>query len=166
MDPVDLATSGAQQQPSPLLELPQGGMEILPGCRHHAEHLGGDRQLVPEGRLSLLTGSQPSVAVVRPIGQGSFPFAQAGDLRLMCFLLRSELLKLGLELRDPCGGVSHHPSPTLPWGPCPLRIALIGCDVVRRTIFAGPRPDVPTAPATDALLHDGARIARTPEPIL
>jgi hypothetical protein len=28
--------------------------------------------------------------------------------------------------------------------PPPLRIALIGCDVVRRTIFAGPRPDVPT----------------------
>src|SRR4051812_26350571 len=54
---------------------------------------------------------------------------------------------------------SHHPensSPTQdamngqrrarngePLTPCPLRGANIGCDVVRRTIFAGPRPDVP-----------------------
>src|SRR5688500_5591195 len=31
-------------------------------------------------------------------------------------------------------------------GPLPLRIAHIGCDVVRRTIVAGPRPHIPTAP--------------------
>src|SRR5262245_47656081 len=61
--------------------------------------------------------------------------------------LREILLQAGVS---PTPGPSpertpHPPAITPTMGPLPLRIALIGCDVVRRTIFAGPRPDVPTA---------------------
>src|SRR4051794_38295188 len=37
----------------------------------------------------------------------------------------------------------EEPLPALPW---PMLGATIGCDVVRRTMFAGPRPDIPSIP--------------------